>query len=305
MNEAVRLIGLTKRYGNLVALDKVCLSVDRGELFGLIGPDGSGKSTIYQILSTLLAPDEGNATVMGLDTVRDSERLRKVIGYMPERFSLYQDLTVRENLKFFASLFGVSIKENYELIAPIFSQLERFPNRRAGDLSGGMKQKLALSCALIHSPEILLLDEPTTGVDAVSRNEFWDILSSLRERGITILVSTSYMDEATRCGRIAMMANGHILAVDTPARLVARLGENLYNAVSSDMFGLLTQLREMSDVVDCYTFGATLHVVGGAGFSSDRAMAELSQSGLSDVKIYPATGDIEDLFIKFARDENG
>lgn len=302
MNEVIRLTGLTKRYGDIVAVDNVSLSVGKGELFGLIGPDGSGKSTIYKILSTLVAPDKGEATVMGLDTVRDCKQLRKIIGYMPERFSLYQDLTVMENLKFFASLFGVSISDNYELIAPIFRQLEQFPDRRAGALSGGMKQKLALSCALIHSPEILLLDEPTTGVDAVSRNEFWDMLSALRDRGITIMVSTSYMDEATRCGRIAMMASGHILAVDTPSRLVAGLGENLYNAVSSDMFGLLTQLRTMPDVIDCYTFGATLHVVGGEGFNPVRAMTELSQSGLPEVNIYPATGDIEDLFIKFARD---
>lgn len=302
MNEVIRLTGLTKRYGDIVAVDNVSLSVGKGELFGLIGPDGSGKSTIYKILSTLVAPDKGEATVMGLDTVRDCKQLRKIIGYMPERFSLYQDLTVMENLKFFATLFGVSISDNYELIAPIFRQLERFPNRRAGALSGGMKQKLALSCALIHSPEILLLDEPTTGVDAVSRNEFWDMLSALRDRGITIMVSTSYMDEATRCGRIAMMASGHILAVDTPSRLVAGLGENLYNAVSSDMFGLLTQLRTMPDVIDCYTFGATLHVVGGDGFNPVRAKTELSQSGLPEVNIYPATGDIEDLFIKFARD---
>lgn len=305
MSEAVKIENLTRRYGHVTALKNVSFSVESGELFGLIGPDGAGKSTLYKILATLIAPDSGTATVCGLDTVREYRKLRSIIGYMPERFSLYQDLTVEENLRFFASLFGVSVKENYDLIAPFFRQLERFPHRRAGALSGGMKQKLALSCALIHRPEILLLDEPTTGVDAVSRSEFWDMLATLREKGITILVSTSYMDEATLCDRIAMIDRGHILKVDTPANLVAGLGENLYNAVATDMFHLLTRLREMPGVVDCYTFGATLHVVGGEGFNPARTVAELSASGLEEVRIYPARGDIEDLFIKLTRnDEN-
>ena len=303
MNPIIRLNEITKRYGGLVAVDEVSLTVDRGEMFGIIGPDGSGKSTLYKILATLLKPDKGTATVCGFDTVKDYKRLRTMIGYMPERFSLYQDLTVAENLSFFASLFGVSVKENYDLIAPIFGQLERFPSRKAGALSGGMKQKLALSCALIHRPEILLLDEPTTGVDAVSRGEFWDMLSTLKRKGITIIVSTSYMDEATRCERIAMMNKGHILDIDTPSNLVAGLGENLYNAVSGDMFGLLAQLRSMPDVIDCYTFGATLHVVGSNSFNSDKAMAELLVSGHKDVKIHPAKGNIEDVFIKLTRDE--
>lgn len=303
MIPAVGLKDVTKRYGDLIALDKINLSVERGELFGLIGPDGSGKSTLYKILATLMKPDNGAATVCGFDTVKDYGKIRTLIGYMPERFSLYQDLTVSENLNFFASLFGVSVKENYEMIAAVFGQLERFLDRKAGALSGGMKQKLALSCALIHRPEILLLDEPTTGVDAVSRSEFWDMLSDLKKKGITIIVSTSYMDEATRCERIAMMDKGHILDVDTPSNLVAGLGENLYNAVSDDMFGLLTRLREMPDVTDCYTFGATLHVVGSEAFNPVKAEAELSASGLKDVKIYPAKGDIEDLFIKLTRDE--
>ncbi|MDE6684351.1 MAG: ABC transporter ATP-binding protein, partial [Duncaniella sp.] len=241
--------------------------------------------------------------VCGLDTVRDYAALRNKIGYMPERFSLYQDLSVEENLKFFASLFGVSVHDNYDMIAPVFTQLEKFPNRKAGALSGGMKQKLALSCALIHRPEVLLLDEPTTGVDAVSRSEFWDMLSTLREKGITILASTSYMDEATRCDRIAMIDKGRILSVDTPANLVAGIGENLYNAVASDMFALLTALREMPEVTDCYTFGATLHVVTGDGFSPDDAVRLLESKGLEDVKIYRAQGDIEDLFIKLTRNE--
>ncbi|MDE6390937.1 MAG: ABC transporter ATP-binding protein [Duncaniella sp.] len=302
MTTAIETSGLSKRYGNLTALDGVSLRVERGEMFGLIGPDGAGKSTLYRILATLASPDTGTAEVCGLDTVRDSRRLRTLIGYMPERFSLYQDLTVEENLRFFATLFGVSVRENYDLIAPIFGQLEQFPNRKAGALSGGMKQKLALSCALIHRPEILLLDEPTTGVDAVSRAEFWEMLAGLRRQSITILVSTSYMDEATLCGRIAMMDRGHILALDTPQRLVENLGENLYEASASDMFGLLTRLRAMPGVTDCYTFGATLHVVAGQGFDPARAASALGSYGLGDIRIAPAKGTIEDLFIKLTRD---
>lgn len=301
MNPAIDVSSVTKSYVDVTALDNVSFTVERGEMFGLIGPDGSGKSSLYRILATLTAPDAGTATVCGLDTVRDYSKLRTMIGYMPEKFSLYQDLSVSENLHFFASLFGVSVKENYDIIAPVFSQLERFPNRKAGALSGGMKQKLALSCALIHRPEILLLDEPTTGVDAVSRSEFWDMLSTLREKGITILVSTSYMDEATRCERIALIDKGKILRINTPAGLVAGLDENLYNASASQMFDLLTHLREMPEVEDCYTFGATLHVVADKSFDPDEAKRKLSESGLNDVEIYPAKGDIEDLFIKLTR----
>ena len=303
MSQTIRVNDITKRYGALTALDRVSLSVERGELFGLIGPDGAGKSSLYRILATLMPPDGGNATVCGLDTVRDYQRLRTKIGYMPERFSLYQDLTVIENLRFFASLFGVSVRDNYDVISPVFAQLEKFPDRRAGALSGGMKQKLALSCALIHRPDVLLLDEPTTGVDAVSRSEFWDMLATLREKGITILVSTSYMDEATLCDRIAMIDHGHILSIDTPENLVAHIGENLYNAVATDMFMLLSQLRRMPGVIDCYTFGATLHIVTADTFDADATVQTLESKGLKDVRIYPAKGNIEDLFIKLTRDE--
>ncbi len=303
MNDAIEISGLLKSYGKLLALDDISLNVAKGELFGLIGPDGAGKSSLYRILATLSRPDKGSAFVCGLDTVRDYSKIRTKIGYMPERFSLYQDLTVSENLQFFASLFGVSVRDNYGLIAPIFGQLERFPNRKAGALSGGMKQKLALSCALIHRPEVLLLDEPTTGVDAVSRSEFWEILSGLKHQGITILVSTSYMDEAKQCERVAMIDNGMILETDTPRNLVARLGENLYNAVASDMFRLLSELRRLPDVVDCYTFGATLHVVGADCFDPVKTTDLLKSTGLSDVSIYLAEGNIEDLFIKLTRNE--
>ena len=298
MTYPIDISGVTKRYGDIVALDNVDIMVEKGELSGLIGPDGAGKSSLYMILATLLAPDSGTATVCGLDTVKDFRQLRTRIGYMPEKFSLYQDLTVAENLKFFANIFGVSVKENYDFIAPIFGQLEKFPTRLAGALSGGMKQKLALGCALIHKPDILLLDEPTTGVDAVSRSELWDMLTVLKKKGITIMVSTSYMDEASRCDRIAMMNQGKILATDTTANLLKQVGGNLYAAVASDMFRLLRLLRLLPQVIDCYTFGATLHVVGSHDFNSKSIMTILEKEGVADAKIYPIKGDIEDLFIK-------
>ncbi len=300
MKNMIDIQGLTKRYGKLTALDKVSLSVPEGSIFGLIGPDGAGKTTLYQILTTLLTPDEGSAAVAGLDVVRDYRKLRTQIGYMPERFSLYPDLTVNENLHFFASLFGVNINDNFDLIAPIFGQLQKFPNRRAGDLSGGMKQKLALGCALIHRPKVLLLDEPTTGVDAVSRREFWEMLATLKEKGITLLVSTSYMDEAEQCERIALINKGKILDQDTPARLVDGLDKNLYNASSKEMYPLLNMLRTLPQVRECYTFGATLHIVTGNDFNPDNAVSELRQRGLEDARIWPAKGNIEDLFIKLA-----
>lgn len=303
MNAAIATERLTKRYGGVIALDNVSLEIERGEMFGLIGPDGAGKSTLYRILATLLRPDSGSASLLGLDTVRNYRELRRRIGYMPERFSLYQDMTVMENLRFFASLFGVRIDESYDLIAPVFRQLEKFPDRMAGKLSGGMKQKLALSCALIHRPEILLLDEPTTGVDAVSRSEFWDMLGGLHAQDITILVSTSYMDEATRCGRIAIIDKGHILSVGAPKALAAGLDENLYNAVAADMFRLLAALRAMPEVVDCYTFGVTLHVVGTDHFNPSEIERRLRGMGLADARVYPAVSNIEDLFIKLTRND--
>lgn len=303
MNAAIATERLTKRYGGVTALDNVSLEIERGEMFGLIGPDGAGKSTLYRILATLLRPDSGSASLLGLDTVRNYRELRRRIGYMPERFSLYQDMTVMENLRFFASLFGVRIDDGYDLIAPVFRQLEKFPDRMAGKLSGGMKQKLALSCALIHRPEILLLDEPTTGVDAVSRSEFWDMLGGLHTQDITILVSTSYMDEATRCGRIAIIDKGHILSVGAPKALAAGLDENLYNAVAADMFRLLAALRAMPEVVDCYTFGATLHVVGTDHFNPSEIERRLRGVGIADARVYPTVGNIEDLFIKLTRND--
>lgn len=213
---SITIDGLTKRYDNLKALDGVSFEVGKGELFGLIGPDGAGKTTLFRILTTLIRPDEGTARIEGMDCVDDYLEIRNIVGYMPGRFSLYQDLSVEENLEFFAALFGGRPEDNYEMIAPIYSQIELFRTRRAGRLSGGMKQKLALSCALVHRPKVLLLDEPTTGVDAVSRSEFWDMLAGLKKYGISILVSTPYMDEASRCDRIALINEGKILKIDTP-----------------------------------------------------------------------------------------
>jgi len=216
MIPSIKIEGLTKSYGSVKALENVNLEIGKGELFGLIGPDGAGKTTLFRLLTTLILPDAGSAVVDGLDIVKDYKEIRCRVGYMPGRFSLYQDLSIEENLDFFASIFGTTIEENYELVAPIYRQIEPFRKRRAGQLSGGMKQKLALCCAMIHKPTVLFLDEPTTGVDVVSRAEFWDMLDDLKKAGITIFVSTAYMDEASRCDRIALMHDGHILEVCTP-----------------------------------------------------------------------------------------
>jgi ABC-type multidrug transport system ATPase subunit len=224
--KAIEVEHISKSYGEVAALRDVSFDVKAGELFGLIGPDGAGKTTLFRLLTTLLKPDAGRASVVGLDIVNDYRDIRKQVGYMPGRFSLYSDLTVRENMDFFASIFGTTIEENYDMVAPIYRQIEPFSDRRAGKLSGGMKQKLALSCALIHKPKVLFLDEPTTGVDVVSRVEFWDMLYALRQQGITILVSTPYMDEAQRCSRVALINKGQILAIDTPQTIIQQSGQS-------------------------------------------------------------------------------
>lgn len=304
MANVIETCALTKRYGQLTAVDGVNLSVGEGELFGLIGPDGAGKSSIYRMLATLMPPDGGTARVLGLDVGADYRRIRTLIGYMPERFSLYPDLTVSENLKFFASLFNVSVERNRDLIDSIFSQLARFPDRPAGKLSGGMKQKLALSCALIHRPRLLLLDEPTTGVDAVSRSEFWQMLRSLARKGMTIMVSTSYMDEAALCDRVAMINKGRIMLTDTPKNICKQASHNLYEARSRNIFPLLGALRSLPRVDDCYTFGASLHFKASPGFSISDAMRSLREAGIGDVEIAPARGDVEDLFINLSQDDD-
>ena len=219
---AIEVNNISKSYGKVRALDSVSFSVEKGEVFGLIGPDGAGKTSMFRILCTLLLADEGTATVDGFDTVSQMKDIRRRVGYMPGRFSLYQDLTVRENLEFFATLFGTTVDEGYDSIKAIYSQIERFADRKAGALSGGMKQKLALSCALVHSPSVLFLDEPTTGVDPVSRKEFWEMLATLKERDITIVASTPYLDEVRCCERVAFLSEGRVMGVDTPEVILDR-----------------------------------------------------------------------------------
>ena len=235
---------LTKRFDDFVAVDGISFAVETGEIFGFIGPDGAGKTTLFRMLTTLLLPDAGAATVLGLDVVQNYRALRARIGYMPGRFSLYPDLGVEENLEFFASAFGTTVDENYDLIAPIYRQIEPFRDRRAGALSGGMKQKLALSCALVHRPDLLVLDEPTTGVDAVSRTEFWDMLKRLQESGLTVVVSTPYMNEATRCDRVALMQGGQLLQIDTPDAVTAQYDRPLFAVKADDRYRLMQVLRD-------------------------------------------------------------
>lgn len=258
----ISIKNINKSYGSVQALQDISLEINDGELFGLIGPDGAGKSTLMRILMTLLFQDSGTATMNDLDVVKDYKKIRKIVGYMPGRFSLYQDLTVEENLNFFATVFNTTIAENYDLIKDIYVQIEPFKNRLAGKLSGGMKQKLALSCALIHKPEILVLDEPTTGVDAVSRKEFWEMLKKLQTKGITILVSTPYMDEAMLCNRVALMQKGKVLDVDTPQKLVENYDRKLYAIRSDDMHRLIQDLRSWEKTDSAYAFGQYLHVTG-------------------------------------------
>ena len=295
----IEINNLSKSYGKTKALDNVSFNVERGELFGLIGPDGAGKTTLFRLLTTLLTPDEGSATVDGRDIVKDYLNIRSAVGYMPGRFSLYPDLTVEENLEFFAALFGVTIKESYDLIAPIYRQIEPFRKRRAGKLSGGMKQKLALSCALIHRPNVLFLDEPTTGVDAVSRREFWDMLSQLKTQGITILVSTPYMDEASRCDRIALCNEGHILGVNTPQNFVHNFNEMLYGIRAKDMFGLLQRARSIEGVAACYPFGEYHHLIANNNFNPSIFTSQLSD--LEGLEICTQEPSIEDVFIKLMK----
>ena len=256
---AVAIEHLTKRYGEIVALDKVSLSIAAGELFGFIGPDGAGKTTLFRILATLLVPDGGSATVLCRDVVTGMWDLRRRIGYMPGRFALYPDLSVEENLTFFATVFGTTVEREYDQIAPIYTQLEPFKSRRAAALSGGMKQKLALCCALVHRPELLLLDEPTTGVDAVSRREFWDLLARIKGDALTIVVSTPYMDEATRCDRVALIQRGAILGVDTPDAITRSFDRPLLAITAPDRYALLRALREYPHANSVFPFGETLH----------------------------------------------
>ena len=296
---AIKVENISKCFGKVKALDHVSFEVERGELFGLIGPDGAGKTTLFRVLATLLNPDEGGAEVDGFDIVKDYHAIRERVGYMPGRFSLYQDLTVEENLNFFAALFGVKVEDSYDLVAPIYRQIEPFKTRRAGKLSGGMKQKLALSCALIHRPSVLFLDEPTTGVDAVSRSEFWDMLADLKQRGITILVSTPYMDEASRCDRIALCNEGRILGIDTPTDIVAGFDYPLYSVQADNMYQLLLAARKANGVRECYPFGEAHHMIADAEFDVEQFKAELVE--VKGLHIEPTKPSIEDMFIKLMK----
>ena len=297
-NSAVRAQGLVKSYGKVKALNGVSLDVRHGETFGIIGPDGAGKSTLFRLLTSLLVPDEGTAQVEGLDTVRDYREIRKIIGYMPGKFSLYQDLTVEENLTFFATLFGTTIQENYHLIEDIYKQIEPFKTRMAGKLSGGMKQKLALCCALIHKPKVLFLDEPTTGVDPVSRKEFWDMLGRLKNDGITILVSTPYMDEAGRCDRIVLIRNGEFLTVNSPAGIIAEFPDQLYSVRSDRMHALLGDLRAYTGTVRAFSFGDSVHLSTSGEANIEELMKFLQDRKHNNITINAIQPSVEDCFMR-------
>ncbi len=282
----------------VTALNDVSFEVERGELFGLIGPDGAGKTTLFRILTTLMLANSGSASVDGFDVVNDFKEIRKRVGYMPGRFSLYQDLSVQENLSFFATLFNTTIEENYHLVKDIYNQIEKFRDRKAGALSGGMKQKLALSCALIHKPSVLFLDEPTTGVDAVSRKEFWELLRQLQQQNITIVVSTPYMDEASLCDRVALIQEGRILQIDTPKGIEKRFNQPLWSVTASNMYQLMIELRSMQEVKSCYPFGQHHHVVLKAGMEIKAIQEKLIHQGHQNLEIELIEPNIEDCFME-------
>lgn len=301
MNATIKAEGISKSYKKVRALKDISLNIDNGEIFGLIGPDGAGKTTLFRILTTLSLADSGTAEVCGLDVVKDYVKIRSEIGYMPGHFALYQDLSVEENLQFYASIFGTDVKSNYGNIKEIYRQLEPFKTRRAGALSGGMKQKLALCCALVHRPKVLFLDEPTTGVDAVSRKEFWAMLRRIRESGVSILVSTPYMDEAALCDRIAMISEGHIIGGGTPEQIRESYPDKLYAAKGSDIFGMLRVLRATEGVIECNSFGSLCHVsVGETGPDASALESVLKQAGFADARVESIEPGIEDCFMRLS-----
>lgn len=291
-----------KKQASVEAVRPLSLAINKGELFGLIGPDGAGKTTLFRMLTTLILPDTGTAQVNGFDIVREYAQIRKCVGYMPGRFSLYQDLTVEENLNFFATLFNTSVKENYAFIKDIYEQIEPFKTRKAGKLSGGMKQKLALSCALIHKPDILFLDEPTTGVDPVSRKEFWEMLKVLRADGMTIMASTPYMDEAVLCDRVALMQDGRILSSDTPASIIKSYPWILWAVQASDMFRLLHDLRNYSLTKDCYSFGEYHHLSLEKEGNKGDLIAYLHNLQHTAIEVHSIQPNIEDCFMQFGKE---
>lgn len=297
---SVKADNIVKTYnkGTVTAVDDISFEVEQGTLFGIIGPDGAGKTSLFRILTTLLLADKGTASVDGYDVVKQYRNIRNRVGYMPGKFSLYQDLTILENLHFFATVFGTSVEENYELIKDIYIQIEPFKNRRAGKLSGGMKQKLALCCALIHKPSVLFLDEPTTGVDAVSRKEFWEMLQRLRDQGITILVSTPYMDEATLCDRIALMQNGKLLSVNTPENIISGFPKKLFALESKSMYELLMVLKSWENANSVFAFGDKVHLTMKDERQTTELISYLMKSNLNETNMEEITPGIEDCFIQ-------
>lgn len=300
---AITVNNIVKKYGTkkeeVKALDDISFDVKQGELFGIIGPDGAGKTSLFRILTTLLLADSGTATVDGLDVIKDFKQIRNRVGYMPGKFSLYQDLSVEENLEFFATIFNTSIEENYNLIKEIYIQIEPFKKRRAGKLSGGMKQKLALCCALIHKPSVLFLDEPTTGVDAVSRKEFWDMLESLKQQGITILVSTPYMDEAALCNRVALIQSGKIMIIDTPNNIVSAFKRQLWAVRSASMYRLLNDLKNYSNTLSCNSFGEFHHLLLKHNDVGEKDILDfLHQQQHTNIELKKTQPNIEDCFMQ-------
>jgi ABC-type multidrug transport system ATPase subunit len=295
---SISVKNISKKYKTVLALQNITFEVQEGELFGLIGPDGAGKTTLFRLLTTLLIPNEGSATVANYDIVKQVKEIRNSVGYMPGKFSLYQDLTIAENLAFFATIFGTTIEENYDLIEDIYVQIEPFKNRRAGALSGGMKQKLALCCALIHKPKVLFLDEPTTGVDPVSRKEFWEMLKRLKQKGITILVSTPYMDEASLCDRIALIQKGKILKIDSPDAIVKAYERTIYEVATNQMHQLILDLKEFPSQYSVYAFGEFMHYIDkNDTFETETLRAYLHEKGHQNISIQKATPTIEDVFM--------
>ncbi len=297
--KSIEIKNLSKQYDDVVALNTVTLSVEKGEIFGLIGPDGAGKTTLIRILTTLLLPDKGRAALEGFDCIKEYRKIRQIIGYMPGKFALYQDLTVEENMKFFATVFGTTIKENYDLVKLIYSQIEPFKTRCAGALSGGMKQKLALSCALIHRPNVLILDEPTTGVDAVSRKEFWQMLKALKEKGITIFVSTPYMDEAEQCDRIGLIQKGKLMSVNTPAGIVNQFDEELFSISGNNIYQIMRALKDLTTPENVQIFGQNIHFINRKNQFTDTMIVDyLQEQGFDQITIEKIVPNIEDCFIE-------
>lgn len=297
----IEVCGVCKSFKKTQALKDISFSVEKGEIFGLIGPDGAGKTSLFRILTTLSVPDSGSAKVGGLDIAADYAEIRAQIGYMPGHFALYQDLSVEENLKFYATVFGTDIASNYDNIKDIYCQLEPFKDRKAGALSGGMKQKLALCCALVHRPRVLFLDEPTTGVDAVSRKEFWEILSRIRKSGVSIMVSTPYMDEAARCDRIALISEGHIIGEGTPQEIRDSYPETLYEVFSDEIFPVLKFLKNASGILSCYSFGSCCHAsVSPDGPDAARIASMLEKAGFKNCTVKKIEAGIEDCFMRLS-----